>query len=560
MSSWSSKFMVETDIDQSGPFTDWYGFDTENDPSGKVTLTALIHENGNHKIWHSAGGFAEWCQQQKGRPIVICHNLEYDLVNEFREDYPWLNLNYLKGRLISAKLGNVTFRDSVNHFKMPLAVLGESMGINKMKMDIHSEEYVTTDAWICVKAMCYARDYIANLNGKIGATSGSSAVSVWRAMTDDEFMFGPIDTPWLRKGYYGGRTEIFRKRSAGDIIGYDVNSMYPFCMLNSFPESLQQDDHMLKQKGMAEITVSIPKSLYVAPLVYRSTEGRLVYPVGTVRGVWSYDEIRYAEDCGCRVHKVHKTMAGSSLCRPFDDFIHVLYNKRKTSKNAAERLMLKVLLNSLYGKVASKGEITRVVSRHHLLKSGSPRIAEVKWINAHRGLLDYYTPQQPYVNVAWGSMITAHARLNLTKYLAIVPPEKLIYCDTDSIYVVNHTMPVSNELGGLKEETVKKDDVMICYQPKVYQYGDTYVAKGVPRAKYNDIGELISDPAREFIENGFTTFQAPIRFRASLNSHRGEANEWVPHTKSMLTTYKHKTLSNGRYHPPVIEEQFEFGF
>lgn len=537
-------------------FDAWYGFDTENDPSGKVTLAALVGEDGSRKIWTKAGHLAGWCERQTGNPIVICHNLEYDLVNEFGDDYAWLGLNYLKGRLISAKLGNVTFRDSLNHFKMRLSELGESFGIEKLKMDINDPEYVTQDATICLRSMCFARDYIARLGGRQGATSGSSALSIWRHITEDEFLFGPIDNAFYRSGYYGGRVELFRKRSEGKIVGFDINSMYPYSMLNDYPETLMDDPRMTKFKGMAEVTITIPRDRLVAPLPYRTPANKqLIYPVGTIRGTWTYDEIRYAESLGSKVQKVHKACGGSSLCRPFDDYVLPLYQARKESKNPAERLMLKIMLNSLYGKIAAKSTVTRTVSRHTLMQNNPARVEDVKWINEHRGLLDYCSPPQPHINVMWGSMITAYSRLTLLKWLDMVPPEKLIYCDTDSIYTLDHELPVSDGLGQLKRE--KEARIMVCHQPKTYQQDNQFVAKGVPRAVADDDGVILVDPARDYIEKEFASFQAPLRFRASLTSKRGVANQWLTMTKSMKTDYTHKTYSNGRYFPKLIEEQYE---
>jgi len=590
-------------------YSDWYGFDTENDEHGRVTLTALVHESGNRSVFEGAGHLVKACEGNTlgPRPVIICHNLEYDLINEFGVDaYAMMSLNYLKGRLISAKLGNVRFLDSFNHFRMSLLQLGESLGIKKLGMDINSPEYVSTDAWICLQAMVQARDYIASLGGRIGATSGSSALSIWRYMTDDEYMTGPYDTPWLRKGYYGGRTEIFRPyvecppilkdgklvyhelwgkldRSEDkfadpselsrlrklekqgklwvdreqNIRGYDINSMYPFCMLNEYPESLIEDPGMTKGKGMAEITITIPQDVYYAPLPYRTPNDELWYPVGVLRGVWTYDEVRRAESMGGKVLKVHKAYGCNVMCRPFNQFIHTLYTKRKATASEAERLFLKVLMNALYGKVASRNQVTRTVSRYKLMKDdrGRKRIEEVKWINYHRGLLDYFTPQQPYVNVCWGSMITAYARLLLHKYLMSIPQEKAIYCDTDSVYCVDHELPESKELGMMKLE--KKASIMMVVQPKAYRIDQFYRAKGVPRPKVDEAGNITIDFARQYVEEGYTEFQAPIRFRASINSHKGKANQWVLHHKGQKNAYRAKQLSGGRYVPPVLGEQLE---
>jgi len=565
MTDFSDK-ILESVEGQSERFTNWYGFDTENDKDGKVTLTCLIHEGGAKWIQKYAGWLVKWCEKQTDRPVVICHNLEYDLVNEFGKRYPYMQLSYLKGRLITAKYHNVTFWDSFNHFRMTLADIGEALGIAKMKMDIYSEAYVAQDAWICLKAMCGARDYIRTLGGRMGATSGSSAMSVWKYMTEEEFLTGPLDTPWLRSGYYGGRTEIFRLHSEGAIRAYDVNSMYPYCMLKDFPEYEMDDPGLDKAKGMAEVTISIPQTLHVAPLVHREAKThRLLYPVGVIRGVWSYDEIRFAQRLGAKVLSVHKGLGCNALLRPFDSYINTLYQKRKVAKDSSEKLFLKVLMNALYGKIATKGTVTKTVSRATLLENNSCRIDDVTWIDYHRGLLDYQTPAQKYVNMVWGSMITAYSRLELTKWLLTVPSETLIYCDTDSIFTLNQEMPTGSELGQLKQvefEDASGRKFMVAKQayvpqPKVYSVDEIFVAKGVPKPRFDENGKLIINSARSFIEDGFAAFQAPIRFRASLTSKRGAANQWVTMVKSRKTEYKSKTLSLGRYYPPVLSQQLE---
>lgn len=585
-------------------YTNWYGFDTENDEKGVVTLSALVDEFGHSWVWKKAGKFREWCDvNEDDTPVVICHNLEYDLVNEFGAYYPYLNLVYLDGRLISAGYKHVRFLDSFNHYRMSLKKIGEAFGIKKLEFDIHSTEYVTTDSLICLRAMTFTRDYVERLGGRIGATAGSTAMSVWRYMTEDEYLLGPIDSPWLRAGYYGGRTELFASKAEGPVIygadgqpemhwyaedalpeweeedqlghlrrpppdkdrphgrweltrektikGYDVNSMYPYCMLSPFPIVTAEDPSFTKFKGMIECTVSVPHSEFVGPLPWRDDGKRLVYPVGVFRGTWTYDEVRYAQSRGTQIIKIHKAVGGDSCERPFDEFINVIYKKRKESTNPAEREVLKVILNSLYGKLASRSSVTRVVSRYELIKKGhTKKLEQVKWIDHNRGLLDFHTPPQKFVNVLWGAMVTANARILLTKHLNACPPEKLIYCDTDALYVNNHELPLSTELGGLKLE--KHAGVMKVIQPKAYQIDEFFRAKGVPRPKTGDDGQILIDFSRQYIEEGLAEFQAPLRFRASIGSKRGKANQWIKQSKGMKTKYSAKKLSGNRYFPPVI--------
>jgi hypothetical protein len=124
------------------------------------------------------------------------------------------------------------------------------------------------------------------------------------------------------------------------------------------------------------------------------------------------------------------------------------------------------------------------------------------------------------------------------------------------MYALDYELPESAELGGMKLE--KRVEVMEVKQPKTYRLDDFYRAKGVPRPKYDkETGRILIDFAKQYMEDGSTQFLAPIRFRASLNSHRGKANQWVKHSKSMKTTYRAKRFANGRYYPPVVGEQMK---
>lgn len=564
--------------------TDWFGFDTENDDKGRVTLAALIHEGGKSWVWESSGHLGKFIANMAPEviPVIVCHNLEYDLINEFGHQMRGVYPTYLKGKMIIAKYGKALFLDSGNHFRMPLAVIGEEIGITKGKLDIHSREYVVTDAQIALTVMTRARDFISAMGGEIGVTSGSSAVSLWKAMGGVPFLDGPYDNDYFRSGYSGGRTEIFRMKVPDDEIvrGYDINSMYPTVMLYDYPVMpLQEDSKMRYEKGMATVTIDVPTDLVVAPLVYRDkTNNRLIYPVGHMKGTWTYDEIRFAESVGAKVRKVHEAYGSDECCRPFTEFITTLYDKRKQTTDRSHSLFLKVMMNSLYGKLASKNEVEEVILYHTVMKKCPHLVDEINWVVPFEYGLIKKTKRQksPYVNVMWGAMVTAYSRILLTKYLMQVPPDDLVYADTDSIYCINFEFQTDRELGGMKLE--KERYGWDSPQLKVYRHGDFYRAKGVPRPRpynseehtdpryiklvKNKQGEPVQvyDYAHEFIETGRTTYKAPIRFKDSLRSKRGKANQWVKTTKGINGTYDKKRIRDDwRCLPPIFGEQFELG-
>ena len=59
-------------------------------------------------------------------------------------------------RLVRARWKNVTLLDSSNVWPMPLAKVGKSIGLEKMEMDVESEEYVFRDVEIVIEAMALA--------------------------------------------------------------------------------------------------------------------------------------------------------------------------------------------------------------------------------------------------------------------------------------------------------------------------------------------------------------------------------------------------------------------
>jgi hypothetical protein len=94
----------------------------------------------------------------------------------------------------------------------------------------------------------------------------------------------------LKQSYFGGITEVYKGKGF-NINSYDVNSLYPFAMVNN-PMPVGQPTHFsgdisLKNKdafGFFKVKVSAPEGLNKPTLPFRlETENgiRTVFPVGT---------------------------------------------------------------------------------------------------------------------------------------------------------------------------------------------------------------------------------------------------------------------------------------
>jgi len=79
--------------------------------------------------------------------------------------------------------------------------------------------------------------------------------------------------------------------------------------------------------------------------------------------------------------------------------------------------------------------------------------------------------------LVWASYITAYARLHLWKQMKRIGFDRILYCDTDSIFTTKRFMNTSNELGELKKE-VKMKNITI-FRAKSYITENQVKMKGL---------------------------------------------------------------------------------
>ncbi|GAB0093682.1 DNA-directed DNA polymerase [Sergentomyia squamirostris] len=137
-----------------------------------------------------------------------------------------------------------------------------------------------------------------------------------------------------RDAVYGGRTEVFRlhhKCRPGDRIYYfDFTSLYPWA--NKYTKyfvghptiltSFENPEEILNLDGIAKISISPPRGLYIPVLPYKCNK-RLLFPLcrscaemtnmdscthseneRLLTGTWSLDEIRLAVEHGYKIYQV----------------------------------------------------------------------------------------------------------------------------------------------------------------------------------------------------------------------------------------------------------------
>lgn len=452
------------------------------------------------------------------------------------------------------------FLDSMRLIPMGLAKACKTFGIeedkSKIKFDLGTHEddpnwsrYLKQDCIALAAVMSMLYNMVEDrLGGEVGVTTPATAMKLFRRR-----YLGRDGTPeriarwqhwrgcggeydgtctgcaheWIRRGYYGGRTEIFH--TSGTRLHYfDLNSSYVAAMHEDMPigqriveETLDWRRHRSAENpsghysGFCECTVYIPPDCPIPPLPHRDERtGKLQFPTGILTGVWSVEELALLSDplVGGHIKSVVKTV-WFKLEPMFGTMVRDLWKLRDTTLEGFDEglsALAKLLGNSTYGKFAMKQErsmlvFTRddepneegLITRCFLCgedlrgrqgicagcEGSRPAMPEPDgdvWYQAKHVDASYIIP-----HVA--AHITALARVNLWRYMkmAIEMGGKVYYTDTDSI-ITDVMLPTSPALGALKDEYPGEELDFVAVQPKVYM-----IEPMKKNAKYKNERELL---------------------------------------------------------------------
>ncbi len=509
----------------------------------QVTQIAAITETG--VTWYARGPasstrFLAWLKTYDDcRAYAL--NIQYDLGNLFGDEIDALDIVMVGGRMIKARWKHCTFLDVFNIWPMSVAKIGKAFKLRKGRFDAKSKEYVFRDVEIIRKAMIYAQKFIGEFGVEhLSNTLGGVCVNIWKALGGSNWHDSTLDEDNRPRGFYGGRVELFSCGGKGLITYTDINSLYPFAMTKEFPESnapMRSLDHF----GVARVRIKLPED-FIAPLPVRRRDSSIFYPIGTVQGWWILPELRNAIEHGAKVLKVFEVWGSRNGACYYKDFVTKLYALRLQAKSEAEKLMLKLCMNNLYGQLGTSGVVTRslAVTESEMKLQQLFGLPIVKRYGTKK-LAEHAIPLPEHTNYLHAAYVTAYARIELQKYLRMIQPDKLIYCDTDSVLFFGKApFPISNKLGQMKLEGTASE--CHCVAPKTYQFGEVWKAKGV-RASM----------AKQFIEEQSASYEQPFKFREAVSmfdfGNTKKLSVWHPVTKHLLAEYDRKQLKDSQYWP-----------
>lgn len=391
------------------------------------------------------------------------------------------------------KKQEITFYDSSAMLPFSLKKLTDSFNVptKKQSIDYTRIKKVTPRLLEYLKADCIGlfqviqKYFNSALIVKAGPkfTIASQALQIFRTYLEKpiECLGQGIDQ-WVRQAYVGGRTEIFRPLYSGKkpLYCYDVNSLYPTAMLNEMPNECEGFSRKLdmEKMGFIEARVYVPENTYVPFLWAKSPiDNKFIFPTGEFKGTWSTLELNHALKQGVRILEFGKKLYFKNGGKIFEKFVTEHYNFREKSHDETEKIIAKLILNSLYGRMGIKRDREGIE-----FDNGQENVTpytEFKLKNKTVRFVKTDVRLKSFSNVAIAAYITAHSRIIMHRLLNEVK-ETLYYTDTDSLFTTAR-MPTGTGLGALKLEYECNRACFLL--PKTYIAGTKIAMKGFDKKK-----------------------------------------------------------------------------
>lgn len=528
--------------------------------------------------------------------IVFVHNLgKFDGIFIFKYLLNHFNKEFIKPVIdqnnsfvcFSIKLNHkeIKFLDSMRIFPVSLDNLCKTFGVdgktNKYKPEYNKlnlfENSLLLNEWLnysrqdsiaLFKALIKAQSLYFN-KYKIDLTSIVSISSLSFKIFRQDFLESSIpilsraEDSFIRESYSGGSTDYFRKYLSKGY-WYDINSLYPFAMLNPMPHKIIKfhsdltNFNLEELFGFFKVEITTPKKL-IYPLLSCKKEGLTIHPTGRFIGVYFSEELKAVQAQGYKI----KLIEGYEFSKInlFESYINHFFNIKKISKGA-ERFISKLHLNTLYGFFGrSFNKIETLIIDNDKIErlSLTQNIKNIYEINSNQSFLlindENINNKFNFVksNVAIASAVTAYARVEMVKIkvYCLKNKIKIFYSDTDCIFT-DKPLPskfVGDGIGLFKDEM---DGIIIeeAYFLGVKQYGYWFYDKegtkiersvfaGIPRDSIT-FNEVIS------LSKGKTLVRSiSNRFFKSLNSFKIKISD----SKITIKRSENKVLKGNVYYP-----------
>jgi hypothetical protein len=481
--------------------------------------------------------------------LVYAHNggkFDYhymrDLINT---DDP---IMVISGRLAQFKIGESTYRDSMNILVNPLrAFAKDEIDYAKLEPEVrhlHMDEirrYLRSD---CVNLWNTINTYFEKYGRTL--TQAGASMRYWQKN---------YAVPWTKQTmrqsestrdyYYGGRVECFASGYGLEPFNVvDINSAYPNAMLQQHPLSPEgiSSEHLPPDHKMGPQLIKL-EGVARGCFPFRNEDGSLFFPddANEVReySVTGWELKAALEQDAFKIFRVLDVLQYGQTVN-FADYVDHFYAERVRAKAAGDKaadVFAKLFLNSLYGKFASDPEkyseyviaSTDTVADwcapepNSLRKAGPPYVVLGPWGDRYLCARALPEDKHTYYNVATAASITGFVRAQL--FTAISKCSGVLYCDTDSIAARDVSkLPQGDKLGEWKLEATCSEWAIA--GKKLYAFKtDKQDAEGAPVWKTASKGVRLDAPDIVRVARGETVISNPAV--PTYTMHR-PAPEFIP--------------------------------
>ena len=457
-------------------------------PDGKKSMVEL-----RTREWKIKASFS-------GSSAIIVHVIQGKNAWHFCDSY-WLLRDKLAniGKAIGIKKGDSAeakawmsqrFGRQIDDFDA-LSQPEKTIFYREVPLDILID-YNKTDCEILWKAVAQFEEEIVGLGGQLQQTIASTAMTLFRrAFLKQDIFTSERLNEICQESYFASRVEVL-SRNCEDFMIYDINSSFPYAMTFPLPGNLVEYRNDLPPGDsddviyLADATVEVPE-MHLPPLPYRK-ENRVFFPTGRWRSWFTSTDIRLALREGATLHKVHEVY----VFEPFYDFgeyAKKIYALRREAETDFRKLVLKYLLNSLYGKCAeSTQKQEMLINPDEIDRETMQMLQPGVWLSEQVAKISHR-------HVIVAAVITAIARRTLYDFAkeCFNQCKPLYYTDTDSLATRANLPRDDKTLGCLKLE--KKMEWAEFVAPKIYrgegfelQNDGTWKQKRLTKAKGFSLG------------------------------------------------------------------------
>lgn len=402
-----------------------------------------------------------------------------------KEERKKLNFRYASEYLKIIDLGNFILNMSLKTMAEKFCIEGH---IDKHILGRDGDKKELTEAcishcWTGVEIFCEIQRKIQGLGGNVKLTGPATSLELYRRRylktehqifdhkpkgeTEEEKTKRENKIEYMKRigraAYAGGATQAFKLGLYNNVTYLDINSSYPFQMserdfpdIDSYKRYTKDlsvsflENLMENEEGEALIQIKTPDMLI--PILYTKNEAnKLIFPLGTLTGWYTYPEIKYSISLGYEIKEVYEIASFRRMESPFKEYVSDMMEYKKTCKPVA-----KLLANGLSGKFGQRvpendsWEICEfdkdIVVDNETYFSINGQLWKYNKDPVEKRDIDY----MPYAYPLIVAYVTAWGRIQEHQAIMAIGPENVYYMDTDSIIADDKATKAAIDRGDIK--------------------------------------------------------------------------------------------------------------